>query len=99
MSSILEEIEDLNLTYLLLAKRVLEEDFPSGLFRLGISKPEGEKLLALESKQISKLSRTNQLVFSLRMGLENFDMETPLDQRDMSKIPNLNAMKLASDET
>lgn len=97
-SNILLQIEDLNLTYLLLAKRVLEEDFPSGLFRLGISQPEGLKLLSLTAKQISQLSRTNQLVFNLRLGVSSLEMNSSLAQRDMSKVPNLNAIRLASDD-
>ncbi|WP_461481722.1 flagellar transcriptional regulator FlhD [Porticoccus sp.] len=97
-SRLLQEIEDLNLTYLLLARRLLEEDFPSGLFRLGISKPEGERFLALTTKQISHLSRTNQLVFTLRLRIDHLDMESPLDRRDVSSLPNLTAIRLASEE-
>lgn len=99
-SNILQQIEDLNLTYLLLAKHVLEKDFPSGLFRLGISQPEGQKLLSLSPKQISQLSRTNQLVFNLRLGMDSLELGSSMDKRDMSKLPNIHAIRLASlDET
>lgn len=98
-SDILEQIEDLNLTYLLLARRVLEEDLPSGLFRLGITKIQGEKLVALTAKQMSQISRVSQLVFNLRLGTEDLEMTSPLASRDVSKIPSLTAVRLASDET
>lgn len=96
---LLQEIEDLNLTYLLLARRLLEEDYPSGLFRLGISKDEGEKLLTLTAKQMSQMARTNQVVFQLRLNAEQLGSESSLDKRDISSLPNLTAIRLASEES
>ncbi len=35
----LESIREINLSYLMLAQRLLREDRPAGMFRLGLSEP------------------------------------------------------------
>jgi flagellar transcriptional activator FlhD len=68
-ADLINEIQDLNLTYLLLAQRMLESDRASAMFRLKISDEMAEILLSLSARQLAKLSRTNQLL--CRFGYED----------------------------
>lgn len=61
-TSLINEIEDLNLTYLLLAQRMLQTDRPSAMFRLKIDSDMAELLLSLSARQLAKLARSNQLL-------------------------------------
>lgn len=61
----LVEIQDLNLTYLLVAQRLLKEDFTMALMRLKIDSDMGELLLSLSTRQLGQLARTNQFLFRL----------------------------------
>lgn len=65
MDSILDEIQDLNLSYLLLVQRLLSEDRASAMFRLKIDDDMADLLMSLSAKQLSQLSRTNQLLCRL----------------------------------
>lgn len=60
--SLINEIQELNLTYLLLAQRMLQSDRASAMFRLKIQDEMAELLLSLSARQLAKLSRTNQLL-------------------------------------
>lgn len=60
--TLLDEIQDLNLSYLLLVQRLLNEDRASAMFRLKITEEMADLLATLTVKQLSKLSRTNQLL-------------------------------------
>ncbi|PXX96437.1 flagellar transcriptional regulator FlhD [Halomonas sp. LBP4] len=62
MNDILDEIEELNLAYLLLAQRMLHGDRTSAMFRLKIDDKMAELLLSLNARQLAKLARTNQLL-------------------------------------
>lgn len=64
-NGLLSEIEDMNLTYLMLAQRLLKEDFAKALLRLKIDDERGELMLSLPAKQMRKLARTNQLMLQL----------------------------------
>ncbi len=66
---LINEIQDLNLTYLLLAQRMLQSDRASGMFRLKMNDAMAELLLSLSARQLAKLSRTNQLL--CRFGYED----------------------------
>lgn len=56
-----EEVEELNLLYLLLAQRMLMQDRASAKFRLKID----DALLALRPRQVRQLAACNQLLFRL----------------------------------
>ncbi|MGP9673443.1 MULTISPECIES: flagellar transcriptional regulator FlhD [unclassified Halomonas] len=58
----LDEIEEINLAYLLLAQRLLSEDRETALFRLKIDNDVAERLSSLSARQLTKLARTNQLI-------------------------------------
>lgn len=59
----LVEIQDLNLTYLLIAQRLLKSDFTTALMRLKIDDDLGRHLLSLSARQVGRLARNNQMLF------------------------------------
>lgn len=65
-SSLLDDIQDLNLSYLLLAQRLLNEDRESAMFRLNLDAEMADTLSELSIKQLTQLARTNQLLCHLR---------------------------------
>ncbi|WP_075881982.1 flagellar transcriptional regulator FlhD [Vreelandella massiliensis] len=64
-TSFLDEIQEINLAYLLLAQRLLGEDREAGMFRLKIDTEMADLLLALNARQLTQLARTNQLLCRL----------------------------------
>jgi flagellar transcriptional activator FlhD len=63
---ILDEIREANLTYLILAQRMLREDRAEGMFRLGISEEVAEIIAGLTTAQILKIAATNMLMCRFR---------------------------------
>lgn len=61
-TDLLNEIEELNLGYLLLAQRMLHSDRVSAMFRLKIDDEMADLLLTLSARQLARLARTNQLI-------------------------------------
>ena len=76
IDSVLDEIQDINLTYLLLAQRLLKEDYATAMFRLKIDQAMAEVLISLSAKQLSQMARTNQLLF--RLHFDDADQVTKL---------------------
>ncbi len=60
------EIGDLNLTYLLLAQRLVREDVATAMFRLGLSREVADLLGNLSLSQIVKLSASGLFLCRLR---------------------------------
>lgn len=60
------EIGDLNLTYLLLAQRLVKEDLASAMFRLGMSRELADLLGNLSLSQIVKLANSSLLLCRFR---------------------------------
>jgi len=60
------EIGDLNLTYLLLAQRLVKEDPAKAMFRLGMSKELADLLGNLSLSQIVKLASSSLLLCRFR---------------------------------
>ncbi|HEY0287226.1 MAG TPA: flagellar transcriptional regulator FlhD [Pseudomonas sp.] len=58
----LEDIQDLNLSYLLLAQNLLRKDRDIAIFRLKLSEKMADLLTKLSSKQMTQLARVNQLI-------------------------------------
>lgn len=58
----LADIQDLNLSYLLLAQNLLRKDREIAIFRLKLSEPMADLLTRLSSKQMTQLARVNQLI-------------------------------------
>lgn len=65
VDSLLEDIQDINLSYLLLVQRLLNEDRATAMFRLKLSESMADLLASLSIKQLGQLSRTNQLLCRL----------------------------------
>lgn len=65
-SELLKHIYDINLSYLLLAQRLIIQDKASAMFRLGINEEMAVSLGALTLPQMVKLAETNQLVCHFR---------------------------------
>ncbi|SET60985.1 flagellar transcriptional activator FlhD [Kosakonia radicincitans] len=63
----LQCIRDMNLSYLLLAQRLIMEDKLSATFRLGLNESTIDMLKDLSLSQLIKLSSTGQLICRLRI--------------------------------
>lgn len=61
-----EEIKEANLSYLLLAQQMINEDRVSALFRLGISQEMAELVAGLTPAQLLKMAASNMLVCRFR---------------------------------
>lgn len=67
MESVLEEVKEINLFYLLLAQKMLREDYSVALFRLGLSADAADALLRLSHRQLMRLSDSSMLLCRLRL--------------------------------
>lgn len=61
-----EEIKEANLSYMLLAKQMIQEDKVASLFRLGISEEMAELIAGLSTAQLLKMSSSNMLLCRFR---------------------------------
>ncbi|HBC5516791.1 flagellar transcriptional regulator FlhD [Proteus mirabilis] len=66
MVELLKHIYDINLSYLLLAQRLINQEKASAMFRLGISDSMADALKELTLPQLVKLAETNQLICNFR---------------------------------
>ncbi|MDR3099922.1 MAG: flagellar transcriptional regulator FlhD [Paraburkholderia sp.] len=62
----LSEINEVNLSYLLLAQRLLREDRPAGVRRMGISEQLADVLARLTAAQAARLAASSQLLCRFR---------------------------------
>ena len=65
-SDMLSEIKEVNLSYLLLAQRLLREDRAAGMFRMGISERLADVLASLSLAQTVRLAASNQVLCRFR---------------------------------
>lgn len=84
-NSFCEEIQELNLTYLLLAQRLLSDDRDEAMFRLKISSETADLIAGLNARQLSQLARTNQL-------LCHFGYESAEQLRQITENPRLQGL-------
>lgn len=61
-----EEIREANLSYLLLAKQMIQEDKAASIFRLGISEEMAELIAGLSPAQVLKMASSNMMLCSFR---------------------------------
>ncbi|MDW7745266.1 flagellar transcriptional regulator FlhD [Halomonas sp.] len=61
-NTLCEEIQELNLAYLLLAQRLLGADRDEAMFRLKLDDETAALIEGLNARQLTRLSRTNQLL-------------------------------------
>lgn len=65
--SLLSDIHEVNLSYLLLAQRLLRENYASAMFRLGFTEDVAELVLQLSPAQLVKLAGSGSLVCGFRL--------------------------------
>ncbi|MBB3182890.1 flagellar transcriptional activator FlhD [Halomonas fontilapidosi] len=61
-NNLVSEIHEMNLAYLLLAQRLINEDRASARFRLKIDDEMADLIQELNARQLTRLSRVNQLL-------------------------------------
>ena len=62
-----KEIGDLNLSYLLLAQKLLRQDRAAAMFRLGIACELADMLIGMSLSQIVRLAATNFVLCGFRL--------------------------------
>lgn len=77
-SSALKDIQEVNLTYLMLAQRLLRENLAAGMFRLGFCKDVATTILQLSPAQIVKLASSGSLICGFR--LDDYALLSALSQ-------------------
>lgn len=65
--SLLNDIQEVNLSYLMLAQRLLRDNLPAGMFRLGFDTDVAETVLKLSPAQIVKLASSNSVICAFRL--------------------------------
>ena len=61
-SNMLDEIREANLSYLLLAQKLIREDKPQALYRLGLNEEVAYSITALTTAQILKIASSSMLI-------------------------------------
>ena len=77
-NTLLSDIQEVNLSYLLLAQRLLRENFAAGMYRLGFDEDVAETVLNLSPAQVIKLSSSNTLLCAFR--LNDYELLSTLSQ-------------------
>ncbi len=77
-NTLLGDIQEVNLSYLLLAQRLLRENFAAGVYRLGFDQDVAETVLNLSPAQVIRLSASNTLLCAFR--LNDYDLLSTLTQ-------------------
>jgi flagellar transcriptional activator FlhD len=85
----LAEIREVNLTYLMLAQRLIRQDKVEAMFRLGMSEDAADMLNTLSAAQILKLAAGNMLLCRFRVD----------DDLVWSLLTNQNVRKVDNDAT
>ncbi|NIH16033.1 flagellar transcriptional regulator FlhD [Serratia symbiotica] len=87
-SELLKHIYDINLSYLLLAQRLINDEKASAMFRLRINGAIADVLSLLTLPQMVKLAETNQLIchfrFNDHQSIERLTKESRVD--DLQQI-------------
>ena len=78
----LNEIRDVNLNYLILAQRLLREDFSIGLYRTGLSEETGRMIMQLSLQQTVALAASTTLLCGFR--LDDASLLSVLSRRGMN---------------
>lgn len=65
--AILNDIREVNLSYLLLVQKLLRDNYAIGLFRSGLSDELGQRMLTLSMSQLITLARSTSLLCNFRL--------------------------------
>ena len=60
------EIQETNLSYMLLAQQMIRDDKASAIFRLGVSEELADLMVGLSSAQLLKMAASNMLLCCFR---------------------------------
>jgi len=63
---LLEQIREVNFTYLMLAQQLIRHDLAAAVYRLGVSEESAELIAALSPAQVLKLASSNTLLCRMR---------------------------------
>ncbi|HUG59172.1 MAG TPA: flagellar transcriptional regulator FlhD [Candidimonas sp.] len=77
-NSSLGDIQEVNLSYLMLAQRLLRENYSAGMFRLGFDTDVADIVLRLSPAQLVKLAGSSSLICGFR--LNDYDLLSSLTQ-------------------
>lgn len=64
---LLAEIREANLTYLMLAQRLISQDRAEAIYRLGVPEETADIIGALSSAQVLKIASSNMLLCHMRV--------------------------------
>jgi len=70
-ASLLNDIREVNLSYLMLAQRMLHDDYAAALFRLGFSQEVADVLMQLSPAQLVRLASSSSLLCRFRFDDRN----------------------------
>lgn len=77
-NSLLSDIQEVNLSYLMLAQRLLRENYAAGMFRLGFDTDVADIVLRLSPAQLVKLAGSSSLICGFR--LNDYELLSSLTQ-------------------
>jgi flagellar transcriptional activator FlhD len=63
---LLNEIRDINLSYLMLAQTMIRDDKATAMFRLGLSEPVAELIEQLSPQQLVRVASRNVMMATIR---------------------------------
>lgn len=81
---ILNDIQEVNLSYLMLAQRLLRENFAAGMYRLGFDSDVAETVMKLSPAQLVKLASANMVLCQFR--LNDYQLLASLTQEVLGGI-------------
>jgi flagellar transcriptional activator FlhD len=94
-NQLLDEIRDINLSYLLLAKQMLRDDRVAAMYRLGINQDIADILERLSSAQLIKMAASNMLLCRFRFDDRLIADMLSNDTRDQSVTKSHAAILMA----
>ncbi|MFA5664327.1 flagellar transcriptional regulator FlhD [Castellaniella sp.] len=65
--AVLNDVYEINLSYLMLAQKLLGENLAAGAYRLGVGQDTAELLLGLSPAQVVRLAQSSSLVCGFRL--------------------------------
>ena len=89
---VLAEIREANLTYLMLAQRLIRQDRVEAIYRLGMSEETADIVGALSSAQVLKIASGNMLLCHMRVTDET--VWQLLTNHNLKKVDNETTSRL-----
>lgn len=82
-TEILDNIREANLSYLMVAQHLLQQNFARGMFRLGLDEDAARIIAKLSPSQTVKIASTNNLICAFRLNDASLLQALRLDDRDL----------------